>query len=72
MTIAPSLAETDTDAGANAAHIVRAVNSFELLVDAVREALEDVTGPITHSGIKIRYSTRDKLTAALKAAEEEL
>ena len=26
--------------------------------------------PITHSGIKIRYSTRDKLEAATKAYEE--
>lgn len=35
------------------------------LYEACRDALEDVTGPITSGGIKIRYSTRDKLSTAL-------
>jgi hypothetical protein len=36
------------------------------LVEAAKDALEDITGPITESGIRIRFATLDKLTAALK------
>lgn len=44
--------------------------AHDALVEAAQDALEDITGPITDSGIKIRFSTRDKLVAALQAATE--
>lgn len=36
------------------------------LLAACQMALEDVTGPITPYGIKIRFATRDALESAIK------
>lgn len=41
------------------------------LPEACRDALEDVEGPITPSGIKIRFSTREKLRAAIEKVTKD-
>lgn len=69
FTVAYASGANQDEAEANAALIVHAINAHDALVAAAKDALEDVTGPITTSGIKIRFSTRDQLVAALALTE---
>lgn len=39
------------------------------MYEALKAALQDITGPITNQGIKIRYSTLEAVQQALAKAE---
>jgi hypothetical protein len=55
------------------AYFIRnACNSHDELLEALQLALEDMTGPITSVGIRIRFNTLDKVRAAIKKAGKSL
>lgn len=47
----------------------RLISAAPELLEACKMALEDLTGPVTSQGIKIRFETLDKLREALAKAE---
>ncbi|HKS27776.1 MAG TPA: hypothetical protein VJS44_08150 [Pyrinomonadaceae bacterium] len=59
----------DYDVEDGSVRIVRLTTSgqYEALVDALQSVSDDINQPLTSNGFKLRGSTLDKITAALKA-----